>query len=91
MLVRLLVEVDKFSVFPYKAPVTHSRFWLRLITIRPDETYIVKSGCIGMHRDGQNRKFKNPYDVSRRSYGISTTPLRFMTVLLRCYYGRVTT
>ena len=33
---------------PSKAPVTHSRFWLRLITIRPDETYIDKSGCIGM-------------------------------------------
>ena len=33
---------------PAKAPVTHSRFWLRFITIRPDVTYIVKSGCIGM-------------------------------------------
>ena len=38
-----------------------------------------------------NRKFRNPYDVSRRSYGVSTNSLRFMTVLLRCYYGSVTT
>ena len=33
-----------------------------------------------------NRKFRNHYDVSRCSYGVSTNPLRFMTVLLRCYY-----
>ena len=43
-------HVKSFSlmVTGTKAPVTHSRFWLRLITIRPDETYVVKSGCIGM-------------------------------------------
>ena len=45
---------------------------------------------IGMHRDGKNRKFRNPYDVSLRSYGISTNPLRFMTVLLRFYFGSIT-
>ena len=32
--------------FSCKAPVTHSRFWLRFITICPDVTYIVTSGCI---------------------------------------------
>ena len=36
------------------------------------------------------QKFWNPYDVSRRSYGISTNPLRFMTVLLHCYYDATT-
>ena len=46
------VKIRNFSVLVIlilpKAPVTHSRFCLRFIPIRPDETYIVKSGCIGM-------------------------------------------
>ena len=58
------------------APVTHARCWLRFTTFRPDMTYTIKSGWI-------NRKYRNHYDVSRCSYGVSTNPLRFITVLLR--------
>ena len=52
-----------------KAPVTHSRFWLRLITIRPDETYIVKSGCIGMVKTENS-------EIPTMSHDVPTVSLR---------------
>ena len=55
-----------------------------------DSSRFVPMRPILKNRDGRNRIFRNPYDVPRRSYGISTTPLRFMTVLLRCYYDAST-
>ena len=36
-----------------KAQVTQSRFRPRFTTIRPDLSQMVKSGCIGMRRDGK--------------------------------------
>ena len=44
------------------APVTHSRFWRRFTTIRPDVTFTIKSGCIWTDK---NWKFINHYNVSR--------------------------
>ena len=54
-----------------KAPVTHSRFWLRLITIRPDETYIVKSGCVGMVKTENS-------EISTMSHDVPTVSLRLL-------------
>ena len=59
-----------------KAPVTHSRFWLRLITIHPDETYIVKSGCIGMIKTENS-------EIPSMSHDVPTVSLRLIMVLLR--------
>ena len=54
-----------------KAPVTHSRFWLRLITICPDETYIVKSGCIGMVKTENS-------EIPTMSHDVPTVSLRLL-------------
>ena len=54
-----------------KAPVTHSRFWLRLITIRPGETYIVKSGCIGMVKTENS-------EIPTMSHDVPTVSLRLL-------------
>ena len=54
-----------------KAPVTHSRFWLRLITIRPDETYVVKSGCIGMVKTENS-------EIPTMSHDVPTVSLRLL-------------
>ena len=71
-----------------KAPVTHSRFWLRLITIRPDETYIVKSGW---SKQKILKSLRCLTTFLRYLYDSSTIHDGATTMLLRCYYGRVTT
>ena len=43
------------QLLQYKAPVTQSRFRPRITTIHPDLSQIVKSGCIGMRRDGKKK------------------------------------
>ena len=66
-----------------KAPVTHSRFWLRLITIRPDETYIVKSGCVGMVKTENS-------EIPTMSHDVPTVSLRLLYDSWRCYYDATT-
>ena len=58
-----------------KAPVTLSRFKPRFTTTHPDLRQMVKSGCIGMRRDG-----KKEIPVS----------IRCLTVLLRCQHDSST-
>ena len=70
------VRCAPLSFEQYKAPVTLSRFEPRFTTTHPDLTQMVKSGCIGMRRDGKKKKFQHQYDVSRCSYGVSTIRLR---------------
>ena len=40
----------KIASVHLKASGTHSRFWLQFTTIRTDETYTIKSGCIWMDK-----------------------------------------
>ena len=73
---RLSLFSNKFDIgvriiITVKAPVTHSRFWLRLITIRPDETYVVKSGCIGMVKTENS-------EIPTMSHDVPTVSLRLL-------------
>ena len=75
--------VDRIGIFGHMyctelcnlAPVTQSRFRPRFTTIRPDLSQMVKSGCIGVRRDGK-KKINHQYGVSRCSYGVYTIHLR---------------
>ena len=79
--VKRVVKISEWATG--KAPVTHSRFWLRLITIRPDETYIDKSGCIGMVKTENS-------EIPTMSHDVPTVSLRLLYDSWRCYYDATT-
>ena len=62
-----------------KAPVTLSRFKPRFTTTHPDLRQIIKSGCIGIRRDGKKKSSVNtmshdaPTVSARYIYGSTTT------------------
>ena len=90
---------DKFaSKFQYsrclcKAQVTQSRFKPRFTTTHPDLRQMVKSGCIGMRRDGKKEILASIrcltmllrclHDSSTDPLRLKTAELRFTTVELR--------
>ena len=63
-----------------KAPVTLSRFKPRFTTTHPDLRQMVKSGCIGMRRDGKKRNSS----INTMSHDAPTVSARFI-------YGPTTT
>ena len=76
-----------------KAPVTLSRFKPRFSTTHPDLRQMVKSGCIGMRRDGKKEipasirclmiLLRCLHDSSTDALRLMTAALRFTTVELR--------
>ena len=76
-----------------KAPVTLSRFKPRFTTTHPDLRQMVKSGCIGMRRDGKKEipasircltmLLRCQHDSSTDLLRLMTAALRFTTVELR--------
>ena len=69
-----------------KAPVTLSRFKPRFSTTHPDLRQMVKSGCIGMRRDGKKEipaSIRCLTMLLRCLHDSSTDPLRLMTAALR--------
>ena len=69
-----------------KAPVTMSRFKPRFTTTHPDLRQMVKSGCIGMRRDGKKEipaSIRCLTMLLRCQHDSSTDPLRLMTAALR--------
>ena len=69
-----------------KAPVTLSRFKPRFTTTHPDLRQMVKSGCIGMRRDGKKEipaSIRCLTMLLRCLQDSSTDPLRLMTAALR--------
>ena len=68
------------------APVTLSRFKPRFTTTHPDLRQMVKSGCIGMRRDGKREiqaSIRCLTILLRCLHDSSTDPLRLMTAALR--------
>ena len=63
-----------------KAPVTLSRLKPRFTTTHPDLRQMVKSGCIGMRRDGKKRNSS----INTMSHDAPTVSARFI-------YGSTTT
>ena len=79
--------LSAFSYLVYfgivKPPVTHSQFWLRFTTNRPDVTYTVKSGCIGLY-----------FEYLRKTNVFLEVPMVSLQIHYdswRCYYGSTTT
>ena len=69
------LSVEKtINVPKLRTPDTQSRFRPRITTIHPDLSQMVKSGWIGMLRDG--KKIQHQYDVSECSYGVCAIHLR---------------
>ena len=69
-----------------KAPVTLSRFKPRFTTTHPDLRQMVKSGCIGMRRDGKKEipaSIRCLTMLLRCLHDSSTDPLRLKTAALR--------
>ena len=69
-----------------QAPVTLSRFKPRFTTTHPDLRQMVKSGCIGMRRDGKKEipaSIRCLTMLLRCLHDSSTDPLRLMTAALR--------
>ena len=70
----------------FKAPVTLSRFKPRFTTTHPDLRQMVKSGCIGMRRDGKKEipaSIRCLTMLIRCQHDSSTDPLRLITAALR--------
>ena len=67
----LLCVCIKNNINMYKAPVTLTRFKPRFTTTHPDLRLIIKSGCIGMRRDGKKE---------------IPASIRCLTMLLRCLH-----
>ena len=73
-------------IYTCKAPVTLSRFKPRFTTTHPDLRQMVKSGCIGMRRDGKKEipaSIRCLAMLLRCQHDSSTDPLRLMTAALR--------
>ena len=69
-----------------KAPVTLSRFKPRFTTTHPDLRQMLKSGCIGMRRDGKKgipASIRCLTMLLRCQHDSSTDPLRLITAALR--------
>ena len=76
---------SKLYILP-KAPVTLSRFKPRFTTTHPDLRQMVKSGCIGMRRDGKKEipaSIRCLTMLLRCLHDSSTDPLRLKTAALR--------
>ena len=77
---------ERFANSLRKAPVTLSRFKPRFTTTHPDLRQMVKSGCIGMRRDGKKEipaSIRCLTMLLRCQHDSSTDPLRLMTAALR--------
>ena len=77
---------DETKKIARKAPVTLSRFKPRFSTTHPDLRQMVKSGCIGMRRDGKKEipaSIRCLTMLLRCLHDSSTDPLRLMTAALR--------
>ena len=82
----LLCVCIKYSINMYKAPVTLTRFKPRFTTTHPDLRLIIKSGCIGMRRDGKKEipaSIRCLTMLLRCLHDSSTDPLRLMRAELR--------
>ena len=79
-------ELCNVVLLVVKAPVTLSRFKPRFTRTHPDLRQMVKSGCIGMRRDGKKEipaSIRCLTMLLRCLHDSSTDPLRLKTAALR--------
>ena len=79
-------NISLLAILQHKAPVTLSRFKPQFTTTHPDLRQMVKSGCIGMRRDGKKEipaSMRCLTMLLRCLHDSSTDPLRLMTAALR--------